>query len=74
MIEIWQPRWKDRSVLLACYKVSDGDNYIKFTKTPSMEGVYKVSGSVVRKCNTTTNGKIKCYVVPLDELRKLDDV
>lgn len=72
LIEIWQPRWRDRTVLLATYKVAN-DNKIVFTKTPSMPGSYYVSGAVAKACPVTMNGKIKCYAVPIDKLSKLDD-
>lgn len=71
MIEIWQPRWKDRTVLIACYKVGDGWIHIRFTKTKSMPDKYRVSSYEVRKCPITTNGTLKCYAVPLDILEKI---
>lgn len=66
-IEIWQPRWKDRVVLIARHKVG-ADNYITFTKTKSLPGTYYISGDEVRACPISTNGKIACYAVPLDDL------
>ena len=72
MIEIWQPKWKDRTVLIACYKVGDGDVFIRFTKTPSMQGTYVVSNDIVKGSDVVTNGKLRCYAVPLDELRRVD--
>ena len=69
MIEIWSPRWHDRKVLIATYKVKDGINDIVFTKTKSLEGkVFKVDGVIIRKYPVTTNGKIQCYEVPLNVL------
>jgi len=32
MIEIWSPRWHDRKVLIAKYRVCTGDNHIILTK------------------------------------------
>lgn len=72
MIEIWQPRWKDRTVLIACSKVREGINLIRFTKTPSMTGVYQVDSDVIKQCEVQSNGKIKCFVVPLYELVEVD--
>lgn len=72
MIEIWQPRWKDRKVLISVYKVKMGMNYIKFTKTPSLPGTYAISSSEIKQCPVESNGKIDCYAVPLEKLLKLN--
>jgi hypothetical protein len=72
LFTIFQPRWKDRSVLLACYKVGT-HNKIVFTKAPSMgTDHYYVSGETVRSCPQQTNGKIMCYCVPVDKLEPLE--
>ncbi len=65
MIKIWSPRWHDRVVLIAKYKVKE-TNEIEFTKTPSLDGTYKLSGETIRSYPLETNGKIPCYAVPLD--------
>ena len=70
MIEIYQPRWHDRRVLIATYKVSSGVNYIKFTKSPTLKGVFEITGDEIRKCPRETNGTIDCYSVPLSEFRQ----
>lgn len=70
-IEIWQPRWHDRTVLIARHKVGQ-DNVIVFTKTKSLPGAWRVSGDVVRQYPLETNGKIPCYAVPLDALERID--
>ena len=72
-IEIWQPRWKDRKVLIACHKVRDGKNYIRFTKAKSLPGLYSVDGEVIRSSEQCTNGRIMCYAVPLSELKTEDE-
>ena len=67
MIEIWSPRWHDRKVLIAKYKVVSGINKIVFTKSKCLKGkVFDVNGSVISKYPLETNGTILCYVVPLD--------
>jgi hypothetical protein len=67
MIEIWQPRWHDRTVLIAKRKVKDGVNKIVFTKTPELKGkVFEMDGSAIRQYHIESNGKIPCYAVPLD--------
>ena len=73
MIDIWQPRWHDRTVLIAKHKVGE-ENVIRFLKAKSLPGIYRVSGSVVRGYPTRSNGKIACYEVPLRELERIDDL
>lgn len=69
MIDIWSPRWHDRKVLIAKYKVSDGLNQIRFTKAKSLKGkVYSISGMEIMKYPVETNGTIKCYAVPLEKI------
>jgi hypothetical protein len=66
-IEIWQPRWHDRKVLIAKDKVRE-ENEIVFTKTKSLPSTvhYFLSGEEIRKHPLGTNGVIPCYEVPLD--------
>ena len=73
VIEIWMPRYHDRVVLVAECKVKVGVNYIRFTKDPNRKGIlYKVDGDRVREeCEITSNGKIKCFVVPLGWLEEV---
>lgn len=70
-IEIWQPRWKDRVVLIATFKVGE-HNAIRFTKTPTMPETYYVSGEKARTFPVESNGKIGCYAVPISELEILE--
>ena len=65
MIEIWEPRWHDRVVLIAKYKVVSGRNVIKFTKGSMKGKEYEMDGIAIREYPLETNGKIKCYAVPL---------
>lgn len=67
LLLIKQPRWKDRVVLLAKYKVGT-HNTVRFTETPSMKQDYYISGETVKKYPLTTNGKIDCYEVPITAL------
>lgn len=71
LIEIWQPRWHDRKVLLARHKVGN-HNKIVFTKAPTLTGEYYISGRDVHQCDLETNGKIDCYAVPLSLLEPLE--
>ena len=70
-IEIWQPRWKDRVVMIAKYKVGT-HNCIVFTKTKSLQGEFYLSGEEIRKHPLDTNGKLECYAVPMDKMEKLE--
>ena len=72
-VEIWQPRWKDRTVMAAKYKVGT-HNEIVFTKAPTMKGSYYISGKAITKYPLQTNGKLLCYCVPLDDLELLERV
>ena len=69
--DIWQPRWKDRTVLLAAHKVGT-HNLVVFTKAPTLPGEYYISGRDVHMCSKTTNGKIEVYEVPLKFLEPLE--
>jgi len=63
-IEIWNPRWHDRTVLIAKYKVKDL-NDIVFTKGTLKGRSYQMTGADIVKHPLETNGKITCYAVPL---------
>ena len=70
-IDILAPRWHDRVVLIAKYKVST-HNEVVFTKAKSLPGTYYLSAETIRKYPLETNGKIECYAVPLHELEVLE--
>jgi hypothetical protein len=73
-IEIFAPRWHDRVVLVAKHKVGT-HNEVIFTKAPSLgDNHYYLSGEIIRRCPTDTNGKIACYAVPMNELKILERV
>lgn len=65
MIEIWQPRWHDRTVLMATYKVRSGPNKIRFIRGSLSGQEFTMDGKDIIKYPIETNGKIDCYVVPL---------
>lgn len=71
VINIFQPRWHDRTVMIAAYKVGL-HNQITFSKTPSMPETYYISGAEVKKHPLQPNGKLMCYCVPLDKLELLE--
>lgn len=71
-IEIWAPRYKDRKVLIAKYKVQN-HNEIVFTKAKHlMDHTWYISGADIAKCPLETNGTLACYAVPVDSLEPLE--
>ena len=73
-IEIWQPRYKDKRVLIAKFKVGT-HNEIIFTKAKHlMQNTYYISGEAIRKAPTDTNGSIPVYAVDLNELKILERI
>lgn len=72
MIEIYQPRWRDRVALIAKYKVTPGANKIRFSRAGSYNGVFSIQSEAIKKCPMDTNGKIECYAVPLAELERIE--
>jgi len=65
-IEIWQPRWHDRVVLIGKHKVKPGENKIVFTKAKNLPGSYFMEDTEIKKYPLDSNGKIPCFAVPLD--------
>ena len=76
MIEIWEPRYRDRKVLVASNKVrANQDVEIEITK-----GFYKgkyvvdykeVENSAREKMATKRGGEIEVICIPLDKLKKI---
>ncbi len=72
-IEIWQPRFKDKVVLIAKYKVGT-HNRITFTRAKHLDGMqFYIAGPDVAQYPLDTNGKIPCYAVPMDKLMRLEE-
>jgi hypothetical protein len=67
VITIWSPRYHDRKVLIAKYKVQDS-NVVKFTKDKRLTGSYPLTRAQIVKYPLESNGTIPCYAVSLDEL------
>lgn len=78
MIKIWQPRWRDRRVLIARYKIPAGCDFnIEITQSTA-KGVYRVSNELVCKSPIesmkTKSGKaIQVRAIPLDELERVEN-
>lgn len=70
LIEIWHPLYSEELVLIHPTKVGQ-HNKIVFTKAQSLPGEYYLSGNTIKSCKKRSNGTVKCYAVPLSELRPL---
>lgn len=70
-IEVWQPRYSTREVLIHQLKVKD-HNIIALTKAGSLNGLYYISGKKVKKSRKDTNGTAPMYAVKLDELKPFE--
>lgn len=70
-ITIWHPRYHDKVVLIAKYKVQSL-NEVVITKSPAYKGRYRISGARIKQFPLETNGKIECYAVPVSELERID--
>lgn len=71
VIEIKQPRWRDKTVLIAKYKVGM-HNLIRMTgikEGQAYSGEFYITGANIQKYPLDSNGKIPCYAVKLDELQ-----
>ncbi len=70
-IDITEPKYSTKEVLLACYKVKDGENVVRIRKG-AHSGKYTIDGERARGFRRGTNGVIDCYFVPLSELQEAD--
>ena len=70
-IDIWAPRYKDRAILIAKYKVGT-HNEITFSKAKHLPDAYYLSGETIRRYPLETNGRIACFAVPESELELLE--
>ena len=72
-IEIWQPRWSTRDILVAPWKVGT-HNRITFKYAKSLTGDYYLSGATIKACELSSkgNGKAAMYIVPLDKIEPLE--
>lgn len=78
MISIWQPRYRDRTVLIARYKIPCGQDFKIEITQGAYKGVYLVRNEVVVSCPIekmrSKSGKdILMRVVPLDKLERIDN-
>lgn len=68
-IEIFAPRFHDKVVLIAKYKVVDGPNKIVFTKTWKDKVMY-MDGAKIKTYPLESNGTIPCYAVPAKDFEQ----
>jgi len=71
-IEIWQPRYHDKMILIAKWKVGL-HNLIVFTKDKRLDGEFYLSADTIKKYSIEkikdkTGTEREFYVVPQDEL------
>lgn len=77
MIEIWEPRYRDRTVLLADYRLRAGeDAEVKIVKG-YYAGNYKVSSDAIDEAQRETmktkkGSEITVVIIPLEKLEKQD--
>lgn len=69
-ILIKEPRYHDKTVLLATYKISPS-NLVVIQKG-AYAGKYRVSGEEATKHPLTTNGSIAVRAVPLEKLERIE--
>lgn len=77
MIKIKAPRYRDRSVLLARYRLPCGQGVTVEIQTGAYKGIYKVSSATI--CNSpiegmeTKQGKIIAMrAIPLDAMERVE--
>lgn len=77
MIEIWEPRYKDMTLLIKSSRLTPGkDAMINVTKG-SKAGVYLLPGEIISSLGTeikTYGGRdIKFTIAPLSKLKKVEE-
>lgn len=75
-IQIWEPRWRDRRVLLARYRLPAGQDVQVEIKKSAAKGLYRVPNTLICKSPIedmkTKSGKtIKMRAIPLDEMERV---
>lgn len=77
MIKIKAPRYRDRSVLIARYRIPCGQDIMLEIKTGAFKGIYKVTNDTICKAPIegmeTKQGKIIAMrVVPIDAMERVE--
>lgn len=76
VLDVWQPRWHDRTVLLAPWKVGN-ENMIKIGHRSFPEPFY-MSGEKIRtypktKVDRKGAAPVEMYVVPINDLMTMSE-
>lgn len=78
MIEIKEPRYRDRTCLLAKYRIPCGQDVMVKILKGAYTGVYKVTNETI--CNsaeesmkTKAGGTIQMRAVPLDKMERIEE-
>lgn len=78
MIDIWEPRYHDKKVLVANYRIpSRGDIDIKISKG-YYAGKYTIAretiaNSPIEQMKTKKGGTVDMRVIPIDKLQKKEE-
>lgn len=75
-IDIWAPRWRDKTVLIADYHVKQGLQRIHFTQADLPDML--ITAGDIKACPmeliTSRSGRgIRMYAVPLSKLKDIKD-
>ena len=78
MIKIKEPRYRDRKVLIARYKIPCGTDFRIEIEKGAYKGIYKVSNELVCKSpiesmKTRAGAQMQMRAVSLDELERVED-
>lgn len=78
MIKIKEPRYRDRKLLIARYRIPCGCDFNVEILKGTYKGIYKVKNDVICKSpveimNTNIGGRIQMRVVSLDELERVEE-
>lgn len=76
VIKIWQPRYRDRTCLVAKYYLTEGKSACIYIVQGSYKGMYNVSPEVIEASPledfTTRSGKVmKVRAIPLDKMDRV---
>lgn len=77
-IEIWQPRWHDKKVLVAKFRIRPEQDVFIEIKESVWKGKYRIDyqdivASDVETMKTKAGGKIEVIAVPLDKIKKIEE-
>lgn len=70
VLDIKEPRYHDRTVLLACHKIMERNRV--HIMQGAYAGEYFISGVVASAYPIQSNGRINVYAVPLGQLERLE--